>query len=383
MKNAFLLILMVCVVGITNINAQSENVNWNAYISDRMAQKIADGILKAYPANEREMRIQLFMNANNISSVSTCADILYNLKNHKGEAANFILAIFSSWPMITPNYFFQSIGFNEIEIEWAVKAGTKKQEILREEEDNKKKREERAVIERWNKEGKDIMTFGRYDERYGRFHPVFVFYTRISGVLDSIKIQPEELGGYIPKKSIEFIVDEYGRISDDFLKEIKQYGMDSVYVKYPADRRFEKLDTVIAVPSRNYFGVTIQMNEMRDANTSYVATVKYDKKIGKWNMKECENKYGKLKDWFAQSQRWIGAYERLTPKKTMGFDSYEAIVDWMNEFFNTILQGKEGKKYQIEFTFVPMGNVSYYINRCFIGKFDLKPRIQVDSIKMK
>ncbi len=380
MKNAFLLILMVCVVGITNINAQSENVNWNAYISDRMAQKIADGILKAYPANEREMRIQLFMNANNISSVSACTDVLYNLKNHKEAAANFILAIFSSWPMITPDYFFQSIGFNEIEIEWAVKTGTKKQEILREEEDNKKKREERAVIERWNKEGKDTMTFGRFF-----VHPVFVFYTKISGVLDSIEIQPKELGGLFQDKSIEFIVDENGNISVDFLKEIKQYGMDSVSVKHPAYRRFEKIDTVITVPSKNFLGVTTLMKKIRNANTSYVAVVKYDKKTDKWVMKKCENKYGKLKDWFDQTKQlwWTGLYEDVTPKKTMGFDCYEDIVEWMNIFFNDTLSGKEGKKYQIEFTFIPMGNVSYYINGCLIGKFELKPRIQVDSIEMK
>ena len=387
MKNSILLVLMICVVGITNLNAQSENVNWNAYISDRMAQKIADGILKAYPANEREMRIQLFMNANNINSVSTCSDILYNLKNHKEEAANFILAIFSSWPMITPRYFFQSIGFNEVEIEWAVKAGTKKQELLKKKEGDEKKAEEKAIIAEWEKEGKETMTFSRYDERYGRFHPKFVFYPKIGEVSDTVTIQPEEAGGWSPNEeygdiNIPFLVFEDGEISDGFRKKIKQYGMDSICVLYPAERRFERLDTVISVPSSNLFGVAVRLNKMRDSYTSYVATVKYDKKIGRWIIKNCENKNGKLKDWFDQSQRWIGAYEAMTPKNTLGFDCYEDIIEWMNNYFNDILRGKDGKKCKIEFTFVPIGKIRYFINRCLIGEYKLKPKIQVDNIEM-
>lgn len=383
MKNAILIVLLICAVGVKNLCAQSENVNWNAYISDKMAQKIADGILKAYPSNEREMRIQLFMNANNISSVSTCADILHNLENHKDAAANFILAIFSSSPMITPAYFFQSIGFNEIEIEMAVKAGEKKQELLR----DKKKRDEQAEIERWKKEGKYITFSSNYDKELGQVPPKFVFFPKLFGISDTVIIQPEGCGRYVLNPyegdvEIRFVVSENGEISNDFREKIKQYGMDSICVLHPAEKRFERLDTVIPVPSANYFGVHGSQKHLRDVNKSYVATVKFDKKTGKWIMKECENRYGQLKDWFVRSRTLNGSWESWSPKETMGFDSYDDITAWMNSYFNGILQGKEGKKYQIEFTFVPM-EIYYYINRCLIGRYDLKQRIQINKIEKK
>ena len=386
MKKAILLGLIICFIGITNTNAQKENTNWDAYISDRMAQKVADGIMKAYPPNEREARILLFMNANNISSTSICSDILYNITNHKEEVANFVLAVFSSYPMITPGYFFETIGFTKSEIDMAVKAGTKKQEILRQKENEKKKQKERDIIADWNQYGKEVMSFSMYDRQNGRFHPKFEFYTRISGVLDSVIFQPEEEGGWRPTvqygdKNIRFIVDEFGEVSDSFRKEIKQYGMDSIRVIYPADRRFEELDTVIAVPSVNYFGVEVRRNEIRAANTSYVATVKYDKKNGKWVIKECENKDGKLKDWFDESQRWTGEYERWTPKNSLGFDNYEAMLELLNKSFDDTLNDKDGKKYQIEFTFIAPGKLCYYINGCLISEYNLDFAIQMDKIE--
>lgn len=158
--------------------------------------------------------------------------------------------------------------------------------------------------------------------------------------------------------------------------------MDSICVLHPAEKRFERLDTVIPVPSANYFGVHGSQKHLRDVNKSYVATVKFDKKTGKWIMKECENRYGQLKDWFVRSRTLNGSWESWSPKETMGFDSYDDITAWMNSYFNGILQGKEGKKYQIEFTFVPM-EIYYYINRCLIGRYDLKQRIQINKIEKK
>jgi hypothetical protein len=88
-----------------------------------------------------------------------------------------------------------------------------------------------------------------------------------------------------------------------------------------------------------------------------------------------------LKDWFDQSHRWIGAYEQMTPKNAMGFDCYEDMVEWMSSYFNDILRDKDGNKYKIEFTFIPIGNIRYFINRCLIGEYKLKPRIQVDNME--
>lgn len=389
MKKAFLLGILVCLIGMTNAKAQSDGILWDAYISDKMAEKVAKGILSAYPPNEREMRIRLFMNANNISSTSACADVLYNIKNNKESVANFILAIFSSSPMVTPRYFFQSIGFNEMEIDMAVQAGTKKQEVLKKKEEDRKTAEERAIITEWDKHGKETMTFSRYDERYGRFHPKFVFYPRIGDVSDTVTIQPEEAGGWIPNEeygdlNIPFLVFEDGEISDSFRKKIKQYGMDSICVLYPAERRFERLDTVISVPSSNHFGVAVRRNTIRDENTSYVATVKYDKKTGEWIIKECYNRYGKLKDWFVKSQHWNGtrAWE-WSPKNTLGVETYEDLLVRLSHNINDTLKGMDGKKYQIEFTFIPTGKIYYYINGCGIGKYALKAYIKIDSIERK
>ena len=373
----------------TNAKAQTDGILWDAYISDKMAEKVAKGILNAYPSNEREMRIQLFMNANNISSTSACADVLYNIKNNKEAVANFILAIFSSAPMVTPRYFFQSIGFNEMEIDMAVQAGTKKQEALKRKEEDKKAAKEKAIIAEWDKHGKETMTFSRDDERYGRFHPKFAFYIKLPKVSDTVIIQPEEKGGWLPNEeygdiNMRFIVGEDGEVSVDFRKKIKQYGIDSICVLYPADRRFERLDTVISVPSVNYFGLSVRRNNMLYSNQSYIATVKYDKKTGKWVIKDCENKEGKLKDWFDGAQRLMGTGDKeSTPKNLFGVDCYENLLEWMSGYFNKALNGKDGKKYQIEFTFIPYGIIRYYINGCPFGKYDLQPFIQIDNIEKK
>ena len=390
MKKAIILGILFCIIGMTNAKAQSNGILWDAYISDKMAEKVANGILNAYPPNEREMRIQLFMNANNINSTSTCTDVLYNIKNKKEAVANFILAIFSSAPMVTPRLFFQSIGFNEMEIDMAVQAGTKKQEILKKKEEDKKTAEEKAIIADWKEHGKETMTFSRDDERYGRFHPKFAFYIKLPKVSDTVTIQPKERGGWIPNEelgdvNIRFIVGENGEISGDFRRKIKQYGLDSIGVLHPADRRFERLDTAISVPSVNYFGVSVRRNNMLYSNQSYIATVKYDKKTGKWMIKDCENKEGKLKDWFDRAQRLTGntSYEKQTPKNLFGVDSYEALLEWMSGYFNKTLNDKDSKKYQIEFTFVPYGIILYYINGCPFGKYDLQPFIHINNIEKK
>ena len=123
---------------------------------------------------------------------------------------------------------------------------------------------------------------------------------------------------------------------------------------------------------------------MMYSNQSYIATVKYDKKTGKWMIKDCENKDGKLKDWYDCAQRLMGSgYEKNTPKNLFGVDSYEAMLEWMSGYFNNALNGKDGKKYQIEFTFVPYGIILYYINGCPFGKYDLTAFIQIDNIEKK
>ena len=378
MKHTILLILMICVVGIANLGAQSENINWDDYISDGMAQKLKRNLTNGLSPIEGGQIIKLFMSANNITSHSDFAVIMDNLTKHKEYAAKFILEVNSNF--VCPHCYFQSIvGFTWEEIVMAKVASIKMQELW-------EIQQERAIIAEWNKNGKETMTFSRYDERNGRFHPKFVFYPKIGDILDTITIQPEEVGGWSPNEgygdlNIPFLVYEDGWISDGFRSKIKQYGMDSICVLYPAERRFEKLDTVISVPSSNSFGVAVRTNKIRDINTSYIATVKYDKKTGKWTIKKCENKYGKLKDWFDQSHRWIGAYEQMTPKNAMGFDCYEDMVEWMSSYFNDILRDKDGNKYKIEFTFIPIGNIRYFINRCLIGEYKLKPRIQVDNME--
>ena len=382
MKKAIILGILVCIIGMMNIKAQTDGILWDAYISDKMAEKVAKGIMNAYPPNEREMRIQLFMNANNISSTSACADVLYNIKNNKEAVANFILAIFSSSPMITPRYFFQSIGFNEMEIDMAVQAGTKKQEVLKRKEEDK----ERAIIAEWDKHGKETMTFSIYDEKAdGKTHPKFAFYIKLPKVSDTVIIQPEKSYGWIPNEeygdvNLRFLVYENGDIPDDFRRKIKQYGIDSICVLHPAEKRFERLDTVISVPSANYFGLSVRRNEMLYSNQSYVATVKYDKKTGKWTIKDCKNNYGKLKDWFDRAQR---GNREDTPKILFGVDNYEDLLEWMSRYFNRALNGKNDKKYQIEFTFVPFGVIHYYINGCPFGKYDLQPFIKIDNIEKK
>lgn len=377
MKRASLLCTVMCILGIMNTNAQSENINWDDYISDGMAQKLKRNLTNGLSPVEGGQIYELFMLANNITSLSDFAVIMDDLTKHKEYAAKFILEINSNF--VCPHCYFQTtVGFTWEEIGMAKVAGVKMQEML-------EIQQERAIIAEWNNHGKDTATFSRGYMKNRTTHPQFVFYIKNGSVTDTVHKYPLEVGDWRPDvdgdKNIQFIVGENGVISDDFRKKVKQYGMDSICVLLPAKRGFKRLDTVIAVPSKNYFGVAIHRNEMHKTTTSYVATLKYDKKTGRWMIMDCKNKYVRLKDWFDQAQGWIGLNEKWTPKQTLEVDSYETLLEWMNSYFNDTLKGYDGKKVQITFTFIPKGNIRYFINGCLIGKYKLMPNIQIDNVE--
>ena len=373
MKHTILLILMICVVGIANLGAQSENINWDDYISDGMAQKLKRNLTNGLSPIEGGQIIKLFMSANNITSHSDFAVIMDNLTKHKEYAAKFILEVNSNF--VCPHCYFQStVGFTWEEIGMAKVASIKMQELW-------EIQQERAIIAEWNNHGKDTTTFSRGYIGNRITHPEFVFYLKNGNITDTVQKYPLEVGDWWPvadsDKNIRFIVGENGEISDDFRKKVKQYGVDSIFARLPAKRGFKRLDTAIAVPSRNYFGVAIHRNEMLKTTTSYIATLKYDKKTGKWMIKNCNNKYGRLKDWFDPSRSW----GKWSPKQTLEIDNYDALLEWMNNYFNDTLKGYDGKKVQITFTFIPNGNIRYFINGCLIGKYKLMPSIQIDNME--
>ncbi len=364
---------MICVVGIANLGAQSENINWDDYISDGMAQKLKRNLTNGLSPIEGGQIIKLFMSANNITSHSDFAVIMDNLTKHKEYAAKFILEVNSNF--VCPHCYFQStVGFTWEEIGMAKVASIKMQELW-------EIQQERAIIAEWNNHGKDTTTFSRGYIGNRITHPEFVFYLKNGNITDTVQKYPLEVGDWWPvadsDKNIRFIVGENGEISDDFRKKVKQYGVDSIFARLPAKRGFKRLDTAIAVPSRNYFGVAIHRNEMLKTTTSYIATLKYDKKTGKWMIKNCKNKYGRLKDWFDPSRSW----GKWSPKQTLEIDNYDALLEWMNNYFNDTLKGYDGKKVQITFTFIPNGNIRYFINGCLIGKYKLMPSIQIDNME--
>ena len=367
--------LMLFIAGINNAKAQTESINWGDYITDEMAQKLTRNLTNGLSPIEGGQIYELFMLANDITSLSDFADIMDNLTKHKDYAAKFILEVNSNFAC--PHCYFQSIvGFTWREIAMAKVAGSKMQDII-----NTKK--ERALIEKWDKQGKDTTTFTRGRVTHSTTHPKFVFYPQNGSGTDTVHKYPVKIGDWWPiydrDINIPFIVGENGEISNDFREKIKQYGMDSICVRQPAERWFEKLDTTISVPSRNYFGVAMRRNEMHKSTTSYVATLKYDKKNREWIIKKCENNKARLKDWFG----WIEAPKKWTPKETLGVDSYDAMLEWMSNYFNDTLNGYDGKMCKIEFTFIPYGKIRYYINSCLIGEYILYPSIQIDNIERK
>lgn len=282
--------------------------------------------------------------------------------------ATFMLAIYSRGAFIPyyPLSFFQSIGFNDLELEMALKAATLKQQSLRRAELNKEIAEEMAAIER----GIELTHFSSNDENNGITQPSFVFY--IFG--DSIHVPPARfIDGYLNDYYVEyrFYVFNNGEFSHDILGKVKPYGIDSIRVVNPATKHFKALDTNVSITSVNNILISAYCNSIRDENKSYTANVCYDKKTNRWIIKKCENKYGKLKDWFTKNNsQYLRDY---SPSKVLEIDSYEKFLDLLSEKCNSALIDKKGKEYSVQFTLFPPGEVTYYINnirrihKCKIG----------------
>lgn len=381
MKKAFLIGFLICVIRII-ANAQSETINYNIFITDDMAKKVANGITQALPLNERESRAWAFINANGISSTSECASILNNITYHKEKVANFIVSVFSRGELIPsfPITFFESIGFSDLEIEMAKKVATLKLEVLRQDELEKRIAEEKGIINQWEEEGKDTIHFFEYDKRHERIQPSFVIYFhRTLEISDSIIILPSEYRNWdlsSDKGDVEvrFFIDEYGNISQNDMVEMQRYGVDNIKVFSPAMRYFEMMDTSYSVPSVNYLGIHSKRNSIQDKNKSYTATIRYDKKTDSWTVNKVNNKYGKLHDWYEKSYQ----YEKeWSPRAVLGVENYDGLIEWLNEKLNKVLKDQDGKEYSIEFGFYPPGEITYYLNRRRIAQGKLKLAIQI------
>ena len=381
MKKAFMIAFLMCVLCIT-ANAQSEIINYNTYITDDMAKKVANGITQALPLTERESRTWAFINANGISSTSECASILNNITNYKEKVANFIVSIYSRGGLIPtfPIAFFESIGFSDMEIEMAMKVAKLKLEMLRQDELEKRIAEEKGLINQWEEEGKDTIHFFEYDKRQERIQPSFVIaFRRTLEISDSIVILPDEyrscdLSSDKGDVEVRFFIDEYGNISQNDMKEMQRYGIDTIKVLSPAMRYFEMMDTSYSVPSVNYLGIHAHRNSIQDKNKSYTATIRYDKKTDSWIVKKVNNKYGKLYDWFEKAY----LYEKeWSPRAVLGVENYDELIEWLNDKLNKVLKGEDGKEFSIEFSFYPPGEITYYLNRRRIAQGKLKLAIQI------
>ncbi len=381
MKKAFMIAFLICVICII-ANAQSEMIDYNTYITDGMAKKVANGITQALPLKERESRTWAFINANGISSTSECASILNNITYHKEKVANFIVSIYSRGGLIPtfPIAFFESIGFSDMEIEMAMKVATLKLEMLRQDELERKIAEEKGIINQWEEEGKDTLRFFEYDKQQERIQPSFVIdFHRNLEISDSIIILPEEYRSYILSSDkgdveVRFFIDEYGNISQNDMKEMQRYGVDTIKVLSPAMRYFEMMDASYSVPSINYLGIHAHRNSIQDRNKSYTATIRYDKKTDSWKVKKVNNKYGKLYDWFEKAY----LYEKdWSPRAVLDVESYDELIEWLNDKLNIVLKDQNGKEYSIEFSFYPPGKVTYYLNRRRIAQGKLQLAIKI------
>lgn len=419
MKKAFLLGVLLCIIGIINANAQKQQ----SLVTNEMAQKIA----WTSQYGKRDFRSHMFgdfCRANEITSSLEYDRIMENITKHKDKVEKFFCLVINSWGEGDFGYaYFKNMDYTVAEYDIVLKIYNNWIEPYREqarlEAERKKKEEEeqkriqaqrdRDTLAAWAERGKPIFRF--FDENVTA--PTFIL--DIEGFSDGQVITPnmqakeydERSKGkrnnnrklshhsryssvyydetVTTNQSYTFIVDGDNRslvrntrywlfvngrdwiwqLDLDTTNRLFNY-IQNIYIIEPSKYTFSGIDSAVVVPTYNALKIievrnTIHLNTGLSFTdfTKFEITVERDKKTGRWHIRQSDE--NKMRRWYNQPSYQSGL-------RTQDITWYLNVAD-VEHFINILnmqveeeLKSYGNKKCRLNIELLGGGEREYYIN---------------------